>query len=87
MSEAPYALSQLKKLREQRGLTQGELSELAGVKLTTIQKHERGVQRTAALDVAAPLAIALAVPVEALFSVLISNEILENLNAREPNHE
>lgn len=87
MAETPYALSQLKKLRERRGLTQGELSELAGVKLTTIQKHERGVRQTAALDVAALLATALAVPIEALFSATLSNEILESLNAQEINHE
>ena len=81
MSPAPYALTQLKRLREGCGLTQGQLSERSGVKLTTIQKHERGVQKTAALDVAAPLAEALHVPLEALFSDSISSEILKRRTA------
>lgn len=87
MGQNPHALSQLKRLREWRGFTQAMLSELSGVRLTTIQKHERGVQRSAALDIAAPLAQALKVPIEALFSVEISNGILESQTAQEPSHD
>lgn len=84
MSEFPYALTQLKLLREWRKLTQEQLAEASGVKLSTIQKHERGVQRSAALDVAAPLAQALAVPIEALFSPVLSNVLLQKHAAQFP---
>ncbi|TDE85973.1 helix-turn-helix domain-containing protein [Deinococcus sp. S9] len=83
MPENPYALSQLKRLRNWRRLTQQELSVRSGIKVSTIQKHERGAIRTASLDVAASLAEALQVPVEALFSVDISNRMLEQLSAKE----
>ncbi|WP_081908932.1 helix-turn-helix transcriptional regulator [Deinococcus sp. YIM 77859] len=77
MPENPYALSQLKRLRVWRRLTQSELSAISGVKISTIQKHERGAIQTASLDIAAPLAEALGVPIEALFSAKISNQVLE----------
>lgn len=69
-----FSLNQLKRLREWRGLTQQELSEASGVKLSSIQKHERGVQNDAALSIAAPLARALEVPLEALFLQELSDK-------------
>ncbi|THF88490.1 helix-turn-helix transcriptional regulator [Deinococcus sp. KSM4-11] len=77
MPSQSYALTQLKPLREWRHLTQAQLADLSGVKLTTIQKHERGVQRSAALDVAAPLARALQVSIDALYDASISNKLLQ----------
>lgn len=81
MQENQFALTQLKRLREWRRLTQEQLAELSGVKLTTIQKHERGVQNTAALDVAARLAHGLQVSIEALFTASVSNGLLEKSSA------
>lgn len=81
MAARSYALTQLKPLREWRHLSQAQLADLAGVKLSTIQKHERGVQRSAALDVAAPLAYALQVSIEALFDASVSSKMLQRQTA------
>ncbi len=81
MSEIKYALSQLQRLRLWRRLTQTQLADLSGIKLSTIQKHERGVQKSAALDVAGPLAHALQVSIEALFTASVSNKLLEKDSA------
>ena len=79
-----FSLSQLKRLREWRGLTQEELAEASGVKLSSIQKQERGVQDDAKLSVAAPLASTLDVPVEALFSAEITDKWINQKSTEVP---
>lgn len=81
MPERSYALTELKKLREARKLTQQQLAEAAGIPISTIQKHERGVQNDAALSVAGKLATALDVPITALFDAIDSKIMLEQLAA------
>ncbi|MDL2342604.1 MULTISPECIES: helix-turn-helix transcriptional regulator [Deinococcus] len=76
-----YGLSQLQTLRAWRKLTQQQLSDVSGVKLSTIQKQERGVVEDAVVSVAAPIAEALAVPVEALWDASITKKLLEQEGA------
>lgn len=83
-SDMQFALTQLKRLREWRGLTQGELSEASGVKLSSIQKQERGVQEDALLSNAVQLAKTLEVPVEALFTAAITDKCINPTPQEEP---
>lgn len=57
----------LRETREQRGLTQMALAELAGVDQTTISKIEVGTMQTPSWPIVARLAKALRVKPEALF--------------------
>lgn len=55
----------LKKIREEKGLTQAQLSELAGISSRMIQKYECGTSRPR-FDAAEKLASALGIPVSGL---------------------
>ena len=77
-----YGLSQLQRIRNWRGLSQSGLSDVSGVKMSTIQKHERGIMTDVWLSVAEPLADALEVPVRALHDVTLSNELLKQSDAK-----
>ena len=59
----------LRETREQRGLTQSALAELAGIDQTTISKIEVGTLQTPSWPVVARLAKALRVKPETLFPV------------------
>lgn len=72
-----YRLTQLQTIRKARGLSQAALAELAGVPKWTIQKHERDVKTDAYLSVAHKLAVALEVPIEALFLPEITSKVLK----------
>lgn len=76
-SPKEFGLTQLRVLRVWRKMSQQALSEASGVLLTTIQKHERGGLKDATLGVATRLARALNVPIEALYDVSISKNMLE----------
>lgn len=72
-----YHLSQLKRVREWRGLTQQQLAEQSGVAISAIQKHERGAWQDTALSVAAKLSETLNVPIEALYDAAITSKWVE----------
>ena len=76
--EVTFGLSQLKRLRDWRNITQEGLAEAANISLSTIQKQERGVQKDTALSIAFPLAQALGVSIEALFDASITNKLLKS---------
>ncbi len=72
-----FNLTRLKAIRIEKGLTQKQLSEISGVKLSSIKSQEQGVQKDAFLSLAAPLAQALGVRIEDLFfaNITIKNVI------------
>lgn len=57
----------LKELRDESGLSYGELSEVSGVPKTTLFRLERGDNRTAHVGTLNKLALALNCDVEALY--------------------
>jgi transcriptional regulator with XRE-family HTH domain len=61
-------LTELRKLREARGLTRLQLAERSGVGLPIIQKIEQGLVADTSLGKALKLASVLEVPVTALVS-------------------
>jgi transcriptional regulator with XRE-family HTH domain len=61
---SPFA-ARLRQLREQAGLTQGQLAERAGLHLSTITRFEQGLRRPG-LDTAGALASALGLKVDDL---------------------
>lgn len=64
-------MNKLKEIREQKGLLQKELAELSGVKLTTVQKLDGGVNNVnrARADTLYKLANVLGVGMEDLIDV------------------
>ena len=56
----------LKKLREAKGLTQGELAERAGLHRVYVTQLETGVEKNPTLDMLERLAKALGVPASQL---------------------
>ena len=72
-----YKLTQLQTIRNARGLTQGQLAELAGVSKAVVKKHETGGATDVYLSVAHKLAQALNVPMEALFLPEITSKVLK----------
>ena len=56
-------MSRLKEIRENRGYTQKELSELSGVSLRTLQKYESGERDLLKAEVGAVIALADALEV------------------------
>ena len=67
MSKQDYSLSKnLKKLREQNGLSQDRLAKLADIATNTIIKIEQGENQNPTLDTLKKLAKALAVSVDDL---------------------
>ncbi|WP_082505622.1 helix-turn-helix transcriptional regulator [Deinococcus sp. Leaf326] len=69
-----FNLDRLKTIREEKKLTQQQLSTLSGVAVQTIQKQEQGVQKDASLSIAGPLAAVLEVPIEQLCSTLFTSK-------------
>ncbi|WP_407540496.1 helix-turn-helix transcriptional regulator [Deinococcus radiomollis] len=65
-------MTQLKALRELRGLTQEALATQVGISTSTVQKHEQGVLSNVSLNIALPIARALSVSVEELCAVEIT---------------
>lgn len=59
----------IKKLREERGITQVELAKMCGVQQATISDIERGHVKSPSVDTAQRIARALGVRVEDLFPV------------------
>lgn len=68
-----FNLDRLKALREEKKLTQQQLSDASGIPIATIQKQEQGIQKDASLSIAAPLAVALGVTIESLCSATITS--------------
>lgn len=66
MPEATTIGQQLKKLRSQRGLSQAELAELAGVSTDVVRKLEQGVRQSARITSLTRLAQALGVSMSEL---------------------
>jgi transcriptional regulator with XRE-family HTH domain len=60
--------TRLKGLREDRGLTQTQLADRAGVPLGSLRNYEQG-HRTPLLDQAAKLAVALGVSLDVLAGI------------------
>lgn len=69
-----FSLDRLKSVREEKRLTQQQLSDLSGVPIATIQKQEQGIQKDASLSIAAPLAAALGIAIEDLYSIRITSK-------------
>ncbi|PIG98908.1 helix-turn-helix domain-containing protein [Deinococcus sp. UR1] len=69
-----FNLDRLKSVREEKKLTQQQLSDLSGIPIATIQKQEQGIQKDASLSIAAPLAAALGVAIEDLYSIRITSK-------------
>lgn len=69
-----FSLDRLKSVREEKKLTQQQLSDLSGVPIATIQKQEQGIQKDASLSIAAPLAAALGIAIEDLYSARITSK-------------
>lgn len=61
------SLRNLKALRDERGWTQQELADKAGVKVDVIRNHEQNKVEDTLLSIAHPIANALGVEIEALF--------------------
>lgn len=70
------SLRNLKVLRDQRGWTQQELADKAGVKVDVIRNHEQNKVDDTLLSIAFPISSALGVRIEDLFLPVSSHETL-----------